>query len=69
MPKISDLHPSEIESAILDSKGNVMCPVCKKRQAIITDYGMIRNCQNCKDIKEEYNVMVMIDEPGGRRSY
>jgi len=69
MSKINDLNESEIKNAILDSEGNILCPVCEKRQAIITDYGMIRNCQNCKDIKEEYNVMVSIDEPGGRKMY
>ena len=69
MPKLKDLHESELENAIVDKKGNVLCPVCKKRQAIITDYGMIRNCQNCKDIKEEYNVIVRISEPSGMRNY
>lgn len=69
MPTIKDLNESEIESAIVDKKGNVICPMCKKKQAIVTDYGMIRKCQSCASIKPDYNVMVRIQEPGGMRSY
>lgn len=69
MSKINDLNESEIKNAILDSEGNILCPVCEKRQAIITDYGMIRKCQSCASIKPDYNVMVRIQEPNGMRSY
>lgn len=67
MPKLKDINEWEKEDAILDSKGIILCPVCKKNQANITEYGMIRTCDNCK--REKYNVMVSIDEPSGRRSY
>jgi uncharacterized CHY-type Zn-finger protein len=64
---LKDLNDSEKDNAILDSKNRVLCPVCKKNQAIITEYGMIRTCQNCK--REEVSIMVSIDEPGGRKTY
>ena len=65
--KIEDIDKWERKEAILDKDNNVLCPVCKKNQANITEYGMIRTCDNCK--REEYNVIVSIDEPSGRRSY
>jgi len=65
--KLKDLNESELLDAVIDKKGNVLCPICKKRLAIITEYGMIRTCQNCK--REKINIMVSIDEPGGRKTY
>lgn len=69
MSKINDLNESEIKNAVLNNEGDILCPVCEKRLAIVTDYGMIRNCKECGENKQDYNVMVVIDEPSGRRSY
>lgn len=67
--KLTDLAECEKKEAILDTKGRVLCPSCEKRLAKVTEYGMIRNCNKCGEVKNDYNVMVMVDEPNGRRSY
>lgn len=67
MPKIEDLNESERDRAKVNSKGIVLCLHCEKNPAKISEYGMLRKCDECS--KEKYNVMVMIDEPSGRRSY
>lgn len=68
MPKLKDINESE-RDAVVDKKGNILCPLCQKRQAIITDYGMIRKCKSCQSIKSDYHVMVSIQEPNGMRTY
>ena len=68
MPKISDLNESERSRAKVNSKGEVLCLWCEKNPAKVSEYGMLRRCNECEKIKD-YNVMVMIDEPSGRRSY
>lgn len=65
--KLSDLNDQEIIEAVLDDKENVLCPICKKRLAIVTEYGMIRTCTKCE--RPKCNIMVSIDEPGGRKYY
>ena len=66
--KISDLNPLERKRVKVDKKGNVLCLWCDKNPANISEYGMLRKCDACEKIKD-YNVMVSVDEPGGRRSY
>lgn len=67
MAKLSDLSEQEISEAITDKDSNVLCPVCKKRLAIVTEYGMVRTCNKCE--RPKCNIMVSIDEPGGRKYY
>lgn len=65
--KQNDLNEFEKKDAVLDKQGNVLCPVCKKRLAIVTEYGMVRTCNKCE--RPKCNIMVSIDEPGGRKYY
>jgi predicted amidophosphoribosyltransferase len=69
MSKIDDLSDDEKKSAVLDDKGNVLCPNCKKRLAIITEYGCTRNCNRCGENKKQTYGMAIINEPGGRKCY
>lgn len=55
--KLKDLSTWE-KDAILDKEGNVLCPVCQKELAIVTEYGMIRNCGGCKNKPSDFNLMV-----------
>lgn len=65
--KLSDLNESERSRAKVDKNGNVLCLMCGKNPAKVSEYGMLRKCPSCE--KEKYNVMVSIDEPNGRKSY
>lgn len=67
MAKLSDLSEQEISEAITDKDSNVLCPICKKRLANVTEYGMVRTCNKCE--RPKCNIMVSIDEPGGRKYY
>ena len=67
MPKLNDLNETERERAITDKKGNVLCIHCEKNQANISDYGMLRACDECS--KKTRGPIISIDEPSGRRSY
>lgn len=51
MAKIKDIDNWEKKNAVVSKNGTVLCPECKKKPAIITEYGMIRRCNICKDIK------------------
>ena len=66
--KISDLNPLERKRVKVDKKGTVLCLWCEKNPAKVSEYGILRRCNECEKIKD-YNVIVSIDEPGGRRSY
>lgn len=67
MPKLSDLNESERSRAKVDKNGTVLCLQCEKNPAKVSEYGMLRKCDECS--KEKYHVMVSIDEPSGRRTY
>lgn len=67
MPYLKDLDESEKLRAKTNSRGEILCLHCNKNPAKISEYGMLRKCDECS--KEKYNVMVMIDEPSGRRTY
>jgi uncharacterized protein YuzB (UPF0349 family) len=65
--KLSDLNESERLRAKVDKNGTVLCIWCEKNPAKVSEYGMLRKCDECS--KEKYNVMISIDEPSGRRTY
>lgn len=67
MPKIKDLNESEKDRAIIDKNGIVLCLHCEKNPAKISEYGMLRKCDECE--KERFGPMVTISEPNGMRSY
>jgi predicted RNA-binding Zn-ribbon protein involved in translation (DUF1610 family) len=67
--KLNDLAEHEKKHAILDSKNRVLCINCNKELAPDNEYGIIKRCIKCEKNKESYNVVVMMDEPGGRKSY
>lgn len=66
VPKIEDLNESEKHRAKLDKDGNVLCIECEKNLAKISEYGMIRRCDECANKKYFF---VSMDEPGGRKYY
>lgn len=49
--KLKDLSEWDKNNAVLDYKGNVLCPVCRNNLAQVSEYGMIRKCKECKDFK------------------
>lgn len=49
--KITEVNEWDKNNAVLDPEGNVLCPVCKKNLAQVSEYGMIRKCNECKDVK------------------
>jgi uncharacterized CHY-type Zn-finger protein len=67
--KLSDLAEYEKKLAKVDKKGNILCPECNKELAPNNEYGIIKMCPICKKKERYYNVMVMLDEPSGRRTY
>jgi len=66
--KIDDLAPYEKKFAKVDKSGRVLCPYCKEL-APDNEYGIIKRCPKCEKNKESYNVMAIINEPNGRKSY
>ena len=67
MPKIEDLNESERDRAKVNDKGIVLCLHCNKNPAKISEYGMLRKCDECS--KLNFGPIVSISEPSGRRSY
>lgn len=67
MPKIEDLNESERDRAKVNDKGIVLCLHCNKNPAKISEYGMLRKCDECE--KKTFGPIVSINEPSGRRSY
>lgn len=67
--RINDLAEYEKKNAKLDKEGNVLCLYCEKELAPQNEYGVIKRCPKCEKNKESYNVMAIINEPNGRKSY
>lgn len=67
--RITDLAEHEKKYAKVDSEGFILCPECNKELAPDNEYGIIKRCPICEKKERYYNVMVMVDEPNGRRSY
>jgi uncharacterized CHY-type Zn-finger protein len=67
MPKIEDLNESERSRAKVNKNGIVLCLMCGKNPAKISEYGMLRRCSHCEKLK--FGPTISIDEPSGRRSY
>jgi uncharacterized protein YbaR (Trm112 family) len=53
--KLNDLAEYEKETAIIDKNGNILCPDCKKRLALVTEYGLIRRCKRCQTRLNKFN--------------
>lgn len=49
--KLKDINEWEKDNAILNKNGDVLCPSCLKELAKVTEWGMIRKCDKCKDIR------------------
>lgn len=49
--KFTEVNEWDKNNAVLDPQNNVLCPVCKKNLAQVSEYGMIRKCKSCKDVK------------------
>lgn len=62
--KITEINEWEKDKAILDQDKNVLCPVCKKNLAQVSEYGMIRKCDECKDIKVYTCSYAFVDSNG-----
>lgn len=67
MPKLSDLNESERDRVKVDKNGIIICPWCEKNPAKISEYGMLRKCDECS--KLNFGPIVSISEPSGRRTY
>lgn len=67
MPKIEDLNESERSRAVVNKDGEVLCLHCNKNKAKISEYGMLRKCDECE--KKTFGPIVSISEPSGRRTY
>lgn len=67
MPKLTDLNEDERTRCKVNSKGEVLCIYCNKNPAKISEYGMLRKCDECS--KLNFGPIVSINEPSGRRSY
>ena len=50
--KVKDLAESQVKDAVIKD-GSIMCPKCNKRLAIVTEYGMIRNCKVCGEQEKD----------------
>lgn len=62
--KITEVNDWDKNNAILDSQNNVLCPICKKRLARVSEYGMIRKCNICKDVKTYTCGYAFVDSNG-----
>lgn len=62
--KITEINEWEKDKAIIDQDLNVLCPVCKKNLAQVSEYGMIRKCDECKDIKTYTCGYAFVDSNG-----
>lgn len=67
MPKIEDINESERDRVKVDKDGIVLCLWCEKNPAKVSEYGMLRKCDECS--KLNFGPTVRIDEPSGRRTY
>jgi len=56
--KLKDVSEWEKKDAVVDQEGTVLCPICKKSPAIVTKYGMIRNCDKCIRVKESFSAII-----------
>ena len=65
--KLSDLNKSERLRAKVDKNVTVLCLQCQKNPAKVSEYGMLRKCDECS--KLNFGPIVRIDEPSGRRTY
>ena len=68
MAKLKDLNESERSRAKVDKDGNVLCLHCEKNLANVSEYGMLRKCDECEKKDKRYGFAI-IEEIGGRRSY
>ena len=64
--KLSDLDKSERSRAKVNSKGEVLCLMCEKNPARVSEYGMLRKCIECE--KERFGPMVVCDDQCGRKT-
>ena len=62
--KLNDLNEWEKPDAILDKDGNVLCPYCKRRFAIVNKYGMVRSCKKCEKKKDDGFMYSFVDANG-----
>jgi hypothetical protein len=61
MATINDLSDFESHTGLkFDDKGNILCRKCQKRQANITKWGMLRNCEECPD--EKFTISTSFDD-------
>ena len=68
MAKLNELSDFEDKDVQVDKNGDILCKECLKELAILTEYGMRRNCNKCGNIKSEAP-MAIINEHGRRKIY
>lgn len=67
MYKLKDLNESERDRAKINSKGVVLCIECNEYPAKISEYGMLRRCDECSKIN--FGPIVKTMEGGVMKSY
>jgi len=56
MVKINEISEMEnTEFLKFDKSGDILCRLCEKRLANITEYGCLRKCNECQGIKTTIN--------------
>lgn len=68
MLKLSDLNESERQRAKVDKNGEVLCLWCEKNPAKVSEYGMIRKCDECEKKETRYGFAI-INEFGKNKHY
>ena len=65
--KLNEINESERDRAKLDKDGNVLCLHCEKNLAKISEYGMLRKCDECEN--KSHAPMVRTMEHGKMKIY
>lgn len=61
MATINELSDFESKAGLVfDNKGNILCNKCQKRKALITKWGMLRNCEKCPN--EKFTISTSFDD-------
>jgi len=70
MAKLKDLSEWElINNPAISLNGDVLCPKCLTNEAIVTDYGMIRMCEDCQKTNVPETFHAIIKENGKKKFY
>lgn len=70
MAKLKNLCDWELKNnPAVDLNGDVLCPNCLTKKAIVTEYGMIRKCKKCQKNHVPTIIHATIEEHGKKKFY